>query len=175
MRRVSGLIIGLGGLLVLSGCGTTEPKQIAAGPARLAPRQQGGGGYIPPPPVRAVAPEAWQAETDRWVGTPYRVGGQDRRGIDCSGFATQVYLSVASIRLPRRTVDQFRSGRAVPVRELEPGDLVFFNTSGAGVSHVGVIVAGDRFAHASTSNGVMYSRLAEDYWSRSFLGARRLR
>jgi cell wall-associated NlpC family hydrolase len=56
---------------------------------------------------------------------------------------------------------------------LQPGDLVFFDTGGRGVSHVGVVVSGDRFAHASTSRGVMYSRLGEEYWTRRYLGARR--
>lgn len=174
MRHVLVLTMGLGGLFLLSGCGTTEPRQLSSGVPKIAPRQQGGGNVVPRP-APSVAPESWEAEADRWMGTPYRIGGADRQGIDCSGFTGQIYRRVALIQLPRRTIDQYHSGRAVPMRDLQPGDLVFFVTSGISVSHVGVIVSGDRFAHASTSQGVMYSRLSEDYWSRHYVGARRLR
>ncbi len=130
-----------------------------------------------PAPSRSAPPAAndWSREADRWLGTPYRWGGNGRGGIDCSGFALQIQSRVAGVRLPRTTTEQFRVGSSVDRRALRPGDLIFFNTSGRGVSHVGVVVGGDRFAHASTSRGVTYSRLSEDYWTRRYLGARRVR
>lgn len=122
----------------------------------------------------AIPPAAWQRETDRWVGIPYLWGGTDRRGIDCSGFVQQVYARVARVDLPRTTREQFRVGRAVARPDLRPGDLVFFSTTGPGVSHVGVVTDTGRFAHASQSKGVTYTALADDYWTRRYMGARRL-
>ena len=145
-----------------SGCGTSQPT----------PRRN-----VTPSAPRTTAPipaSAWQREVERWVGTPYKYGGSDRRGVDCSGFVQQVQLRVAGVRLPRTARDMSRVGRAVNRRDVRPGDLVFFDTTGRGVSHVGVMVGGDRFAHASESRGVVYSRLAEPYWSRQWRGARRM-
>lgn len=124
--------------------------------------------------IGSVPPDAWSREVDRWLGTPYVRGGSGKEGADCSGFVQQVYERVAGVNLPRVTQDQFRVGFEVTRSELRPGDLVFFETTGAGVSHVGVMVGGDRFAHASTSKGVVYSRLSEAYWGSRYLGARRL-
>lgn len=129
----------------------------------------------PSRPARpTVSPSAWEREVERWIGTPYRWGGNDRHGIDCSGFVQQVQSRVAGVRLPRTTREQFRVGLAVGRRELRPGDLVFFRTTGSGVSHVGLVVDGERFAHASESRGVRYSQLGESYWARNYLGARRV-
>jgi lipoprotein Spr len=177
--RVAWVVLAWG----LAGCGTTPAPRST--PLRSGAVPGGGGQAGRPAPVRvpAVSPRtgpravpatsAWVQAADRWVGTPYRLGGGDRRGVDCSGFAAQLHRELTGARLPRTTGDQFRAGRPVSRRELQPGDLVFFDTGGRGVSHVGVMVGGDRFAHASTSRGVMYSRLAEDYWNRRYLGARR--
>lgn len=141
-------------VLAVAGC------QSGSGPATAAGRR--------------VPASAWRKECDRWQGTAYQWGGNSRRGIDCSGFVQQVCRTVARVELPRTTRDQVRAGRAVRRRDLRPGDLVFFNTTGRGVSHVGLIVEGDRFAHASQSRGVTYARLGEPYWNRTFLGARRV-
>ena len=150
------------GIGMLAGCRSSD------GPVRPGSRtvQQTG--------VSSVPSSAWQAEADRWIGTPYHRGGDSRAGADCSGFVQQVYLRVARVSLPRVTQDQFRVGFEVGRSELRPGDLVFFETLGKGVSHVGLMVGGDRFAHASSSKGVIYSRLSETYWNRQFLGARRI-
>lgn len=121
-----------------------------------------------------VPASAWSRECSRWEGTPYRWGGNNRRGIDCSGFVVQVYLKVAGVQLPRTSREQYRTGRSVSRRDLRAGDLVFFNTTGRGVSHVGLMVAADRFAHASESRGVTYARLGEAYWTRTYVGGRRV-
>ena len=124
--------------------------------------------------MTSVPSEAWSREVDRWLGAPYARGGGDKDGVDCSGFVQQIYARVAGVNLPRVTQDQYRIGFEAARTELRPGDLVFFDTTGAGVYHVGLIVGGDRFAHASTSKGVIYSRLSEAYWNGRYLGARRL-
>jgi cell wall-associated NlpC family hydrolase len=71
--------------------------------------------------------------------------------------------------------DQFQSGLAVPRAALVPGDLVFFATTGTGATHVGIVVGDDQFVHAPSERGaVRAERLSADYWSRRYLGARRI-
>ena len=115
----------------------------------------------------------WRTAATRWLGVPYKVGGQDRDGIDCSGFTDRVYREVTSVGLPRTSRGQWLEGAKVPSEAIQPGDLVFFQTTGSVVSHVGVSMGGNEFAHASTSKGVMFSSLTEPYWSQRFSGARR--
>jgi cell wall-associated NlpC family hydrolase len=107
-------------------------------------------------------------------GVPYRNGGADPTGFDCSGF-TQYVFAQAGIRLPRNVHDQFGQGMSVKPQALIPGDLVFFRTTGRGATHVGVVVNGDWFVHAPSSTGVVrVERLSTSYWSARFLGARRI-
>lgn len=126
-------------------------------------------------PASAKTASAWRQAAAPWLGTPYRIGGASREGIDCSGFSQALHQDVVQRRLPRTSQDQW--SRSVPVspNQVQPGDLVFFNTTGKGVSHVGVFLEGQEFVHASTSKGVIYSQLTDPYWSTRYLGARRPR
>lgn len=111
-----------------------------------------------------------------WLGTPYVWGGDAAAtGTDCSGFARGVMRDGFSLELPRTSRDQFRAGRSVPREELQPGDLVFFDTMNAGaVTHVGVYSGQGQFAHASTSRGVLYAELDQPTMKRTYRGARRV-
>lgn len=109
----------------------------------------------------------------QWRGVPYRYGGVDRSGIDCSGFVRQTMGELESLNLPRTTGAQARTGQPVPPGDLSPGDLVFFKT-GHKSRHVGIYVGGGRFMHASTSQGVTMSRLDNIYWRRHYWQSRRL-
>jgi cell wall-associated NlpC family hydrolase len=131
--------------------------------------------------VAAANARAPGVERDRFkaiyndlLGTKYAYGGQSSRGYDCSGLMQKVFWSYDQIRLPRTVHDMFQSGRPVPGSALQTGDLVFFNTSGRGASHVGVYLWDDMFLHASRSEGVTLTDITEDYWSARFLGARRV-
>lgn len=108
-----------------------------------------------------------------WVGVPYRYGGTNREGVDCSAFVRSVFND-AGETLPRTSQEQSGVGATVARSLLRTGDLLFFQTSGDGVSHVGIAIGDDRFVHASTSRGVIVSSLAEKYYSERFLFARRV-
>ncbi|WP_371380686.1 C40 family peptidase [Sporomusa aerivorans] len=110
---------------------------------------------------------------ERYLKTPYRFGGDTPKGFDCSGFVKFVYDKNGA-KLPRTTDAQYLSGQKVVRTKLQPGDLVFFNTYAAGASHVGIYYGNDKFIHASSSKGVMISRLDEPYWKPRYLGARRI-
>jgi hypothetical protein len=108
-----------------------------------------------------------------WVGTRYRFGGTSRNGIDCSAFTGTVYRSLGH-KLPRTAAMQWNAGREIDDAEMQFGDLVFFNTRRAVyVSHVGIYLGNNLFAHASSRNGVIVSSLESNYYSSHFIGARR--
>jgi cell wall-associated NlpC family hydrolase len=122
--------------------------------------------------------QGWQnvlnATVDRWLGTPYLWGGVDHRGIDCSGFARQVFRETFNIELPRNSRAQFSTGVKVDQKDLDAGDLLFFDTMDRGtVTHVGVYLGSGVFAH-SASKGVSRTELAKKYHQRAFYGSRRL-
>jgi len=107
-------------------------------------------------------------------GAPYRNGGSDPAGFDCSGFVKYVF-GQNGISVPRTVSEQFQAGRQVGGPQLEAGDLVFFSTSGRGASHVGIAIGGDEFVHAPSGYGeVRVERMSAPYWSTRFIGARRV-
>jgi cell wall-associated NlpC family hydrolase len=107
-------------------------------------------------------------------GVPYRNGGGDPNGFDCSGF-TQYVFAQYGVSLPRDVRSQFRKGMPVKPEELAAGDVVFFTTSEPGPSHVAIAIGGDEFVHAPSSSGVVrVEHLSSSYWAPRFLGARRL-
>jgi cell wall-associated NlpC family hydrolase len=107
-------------------------------------------------------------------GTPYRNGGSDPNGFDCSGF-TQYVFAQHGIALPRDVQDQSQLGKKVEPADLAMGDLVFFSTVARGASHVGIAIGGDQFVHAPSSTGVVrVEHLSAAYWSQRFVAARRV-
>lgn len=111
---------------------------------------------------------------EHWYGTHYRMGGVDTNGIDCSGFTIQYMRYFHQIDLPRTSRDQYAQATRVDKQALKEGDLVFFRTGRKKViSHVGVYLRNNKFAHASTSSGVMISDLDEPYYHARFVGAGR--
>ena len=113
------------------------------------------------------------ATAKKYVGVPYLWGGSTPSGFDCSGFVQYVFKA-HGISLPRVSRDQYTAGYAVSKASLKPGDLVFFNTSGSGVSHLGIYLGNDQFIHASTSKGVVITQLSSSYWTSRYVGARRV-
>jgi cell wall-associated NlpC family hydrolase len=130
--------------------------------------------------VAAATPEATVAPPSRfggvvgiamgYLGTPYRYGGADPSGFDCSGFVAYVYGQMG-ISLPHYSGAQYAAGVAVSRNDLQPGDLVFFN----GLSHVGIYVGGGNFIHAPhTGDVVKISSLSDSWYASTYVGARRI-
>lgn len=113
----------------------------------------------------------------QFIGTPYRYGGTDLTGgVDCSGF-TQGVMGHFGISLSRSSRTQVSDGYAVSKNDLQPGDLVFFDTSGVnngGISHVGIYVGDNRIIHAECTRGVTISSLSESYYTRTYVKAVRV-
>ncbi len=155
--------------VIVSGCATT-------------------GGVPRPFPVATRTPEATVipgGEVDlriggvvgtalTFLGVPYRNGGTDPSGFDCSGFVQYVFGQYGA-SLPREVRTQYQHGQAIALDEVQPGDLVFFETVSRGASHVGIAVGSGRFVHAPSSRGVIrVEPYTASYWARRFVGARRL-
>jgi cell wall-associated NlpC family hydrolase len=109
-------------------------------------------------------------------GVPYRNGGTDPKGFDCSGLVQYVFAK-HGVTLPRGTREQLDHGTEVRLAAIAPGDLIFFSTTASKeASHVGVAIGGDEFVHAPSSRGrVRVEKFSAPYWSRRIVGVRRLR
>ncbi|CAM4520815.1 cell wall-associated NlpC family hydrolase [Paenibacillus endophyticus] len=110
------------------------------------------------------------------IGSPYKSGGTTSRGFDCSGFTSYVFDKMG-IELPRTSGSQAKSGSKVAKADLIPGDLVFFDTVGGNnstVSHVGIYIGDGKFAHSSSSRGVVTDKLSSSYYEDRYVTARRV-
>lgn len=108
-----------------------------------------------------------------WRGVDYEMGGLSKDGIDCSGFVYRTFRQKLGINIPRSTELQIKLGTKVSKNKLRAGDLVFFKTASK-VRHVGIYLENNKFLHASTSKGVMISKLDNVYWKQKFWQAKRL-
>jgi cell wall-associated NlpC family hydrolase len=177
MIRLAAILIGTAALVV-SGCASSQavPRPFP--------------GAVVPPPVPAAtsspteAPVLSNPTADRstslvatalsFRGVPYRNGGTDPSGFDCSGFVRYVFAQYGQ-QLPREVQAQFRVGREIDRNHVEPGDLVFFQTVSAGASHVGIALGNGQFVHAPSSKGVVRTEsYAIEYWAKRWVGAKRL-
>jgi probable lipoprotein NlpC len=116
--------------------------------------------------------QALTREARKWIGTPYRFGGADHSGVDCSGFVMTLYQSVCNTKLPRTTTEQQAYCTEVARNKASVGDLVFFSTTKGrnGVSHVGLYIGNGEMIHASSSQGVMVSNVDTGYWGDRLCG-----
>lgn len=105
---------------------------------------------------------------DAWYGTPYKYGGKEKTGVDCSGFATALLRDVYTITLAGSANTLYEGCDNVKEKELQEGDLVFFKINSKKVSHVGVYLQNRHFVHASSSRGVVIDCLDEAYYTKYF-------
>jgi len=107
-------------------------------------------------------------------GVPYKAAGTSKRGFDCSGFTQYVFKSLG-VELPHSSAAQYKLGTSVAKQDLQPGDLVFFNTSGRGVSHVGIYIGSNTFVHSQSGKGIVKTKMNEPYyWGKRYIGAKRI-
>src|SRR5215210_7396529 len=153
------------GMLILAGCASPPPRNAIERPAAIPATND-----ISSERARELALHAL-----RQIGVRYRYGGSTPgEGFDCSGLVRYIY-SRAGIVLPRTTQAMSAFGVSVATDELEPGDLVFFDTLQRPFSHVGIYIGDQRFIHAPTSGGtVQLVDMRDRYWRSRYDGARRL-
>ncbi len=160
--------------LSASGCATTN----------AVPRPFPGAPSAPIAPIAPIAPPASPADVGFAVaqfamgfrGVPYRLGGADPAGFDCSGLVQYVFAQYG-ISVPRIVEQQYEVGDKIKSKDVRPGDLLFFDTNrrGGGASHVGIAIGSDSFVHAPNSAGVIrVEALGSSYWASRYIGARRI-
>jgi cell wall-associated NlpC family hydrolase len=180
------------GSLAASACATTAavprpyPGAQPAGTSRApsadagrVPEEPAGSAATTGTPVAAAlaprpAAEAVVDVAQGFLGTPYRSGGADPEGFDCSGFVQYVYAR-AGIALPRSVREQWLAGSVVDAGDVRRGDLLFFTIGGREVTHVGIALDTDTFVHAPSARGVVrVERSSVKYWAKRYAGARRV-
>ena len=154
----------------LSACSSAPPRRPQALPytSNIA---------LQPPSVIQKVPQnaslSALAVARTLIGTPYRFGGADPNGFDCSGLV-QYSFQQAGVNLPRTSRDIFRSSRLIRPADRQPGDLVFFAISKNKISHVGIYSGDNHFIHSpSSGKGVSYASLDSSYWSKRLVGVGR--
>lgn len=108
-----------------------------------------------------------------WIGSPYKFGGCEKTGTDCSCLIKAIYHDAFFMDIPRNSVEMFDTSTKITKQELQEGDLVFFAIGSEKPSHVGVYIGNQKFIHASTSKGVIISDLTESYYVKYYHGAGR--
>lgn len=150
-------------------------KRVARATRRSAPRPRVTRRSTRIPLPESVHDDALLAIAASHLGTPYRLGGASKRGMDCSGF-TRTVFSQFGVELPHSARAQFSMGERLARWEIQPGDLVFFRTYRRDASHVGIYIGDGLFIHAAAGGGeVRVDDLDQRYFRARYLGARRLR
>lgn len=119
--------------------------------------------------------DAIVTKAESYLGAPYVYGGDTADGFDCSGLAYRVYRDSVDRIIPRTTEEQFKDGTALRSAQVEPGDLLFFDTEGSRVSHVAIYLGDGKFVHAASDGpdtGVIISSFSDDYYRNRYVGAR---
>lgn len=184
-RHLILIVIAIG--WISSGCGMVRHTARPAGGIGAAPTAAPGPGNSEP----ETSPESNRAQGTttvgsmnevqsslmdayhKWKGTPYRLGGASQQGVDCSQLMHLIFEEYFRVELPPTTRTQLNVGQGIRRKAIRTGDLIFFRT-GRKTLHVGVAVNHGEFLHASTSNGVMISKLGNSYWRSRYLEARRV-
>jgi len=163
IKHISFITVLISAAFWLSACGSQPPRVLAP---------SAGANPIPDKSQNQVLHKLNTVYAS-WEGVPYKYGGNDKRGIDCSGFIHAALKTALGLDVPRSTQLLAQSGKQISDKELRAGDLVFFKTSKKD-RHAGIYLADGRFMHASTSRGVMISQLQNPYWRDAYWKSRRI-
>lgn len=144
-------------LVLLASCGTRKNSTSSTSAARTADA------------MANIKSKPLYRFINDWTGTKYRLGGLDKNGIDCSGFAYLLQKDIYNKTLPRRSKDQADAVRNKSLDSLTEGDLIFFSFNGGAVDHVGVYLNGSYFVHASTTRGVVVDNLTLPAYQKAFV------
>ncbi len=156
----------IGFFIFLFGCSSLlhQPSQVFP-----PPTEQVGETFLD----KELRKEALFRHFHQWKGTPYKIGGLSKRGIDCSGFVHLSYRNSFGLEIPRTTKNLQKFGNRITKNHLTVGDLIFFRT-GFFTRHVGIYMEDNLFIHASTKKGVILSDLRERYWQEAYLKSIRI-
>ena len=178
VRRCGGAALAVVVAALVTGCaskgGVATPRPFPGAPLPpVAAKPESPTSSVEPAPTPLTLP-ALVATALTLKGTPYRNGGTDPSGFDCSGFVQWVFAQHGT-GVPREVRDQYRVGEEVDEDEVQPGDLVFFETVSKGASHVGIAIGNGEFVHAPSSRGVVrVERYTSGYRAQRWVGARRI-
>ncbi len=152
------------------------------GPRPSYSRDQGGWVAVQPPGYSWTAPSDLgrpsgnasdlRRVAESYLGVRYRWAGDDRDGMDCSGFVTRVFREAHNLQLPRNSAAMARYGKDIDKGDLKPGDLVFFKR--VRIDHVGIYMGEGYFIHSQSGIGVTYTKLDAPYFSKHYAGAKRV-
>lgn len=167
--------------LLLQACATAPPQQHPPPPLRDIILPGPGSLDAPLPPLQPFAASASVGSeivirAISLLGAPYKYGGNGPKAFDCSGLVSYIHEEIG-IDVPRTAAEQYRAATPVPIEEVEPGDLLFFNTKGkaAGISHVAIYAGSNRFVHAPQTGQSIELRMMNDgYYKQHLVGAGRL-
>lgn len=181
MKALQPLLICFSLVFLLASCGSKQalgsnkkPNSLRFEHEAITEKPKGKGSM--PPAVEGEEEEFVLGANTRlenfvadWAGTPHRMGGMSKSGVDCSGFVILAFQEVFKENFKnRRAEDIFYELQPIDQADLQPGDLVFFKINGYRIDHVGIYLGNESFAHASSSSGVMISSLELDYFKRRF-------
>jgi lipoprotein Spr len=160
-------------LALICGC-ASNPEPMRTG---IAPNPR----YSPPEPTSpaanpsnpaTVGESVWASDAAKWIGAPYRAGGNTREGMDTLGLIRRMYDNVARIHLTTGLEELARTGTAIPRDQLRPGDIVFFGKPT--ITDAGVFLGEGRFIESLPTFGVVYASLADQHTSERYNTARRI-
>jgi cell wall-associated NlpC family hydrolase len=172
VARLSVVVLALAAGACASSGAVPRPRPFPG--ATLPPAEAPPDPTVPPTPIAATPFDAVLTTAMELRGAPYRYGGSEPSGFDCSGFVQWVFAQHGT-RLPREVKDQFHAGALIDRDEVQPGDLVFFQTVSRGASHVGIAIGHGEFVHAPSSRGVVrVEKYTSGYWDQRWVGARRV-
>ncbi len=110
-----------------------------------------------------------------WYGTPYKYGGCEKSGVDCSCFTINLFDKVYGKKMPRTAGEIYKECDKLSLDSAKEGDLIFFKINSNSITHVGVYLRDKKFVHASTTRGVLVNSLTETYYSKYFYSAGKLK